>query len=279
MSEPLSRLVRLLAPRGHRLLIEAETSTGSGLDQFPAVAAGELGQFADLVIALGGDGTMLSIARLLAPFGTPLVGVNQGYLGFLTDIALADIDARLSPILDGDYEEEARLLLEARLTANGRPENPVLALNDVVVARGAEGVLIDLSVRVGPTYLCDLRGDGLIVTTPTGSTAYALSADGPIIHPRVPALALVPICPHALTNRPITIGEDCEVSITVTRALDAHVHCDGHVHFALAEGDEIVVRRAPHRVRILHPKDYDYFAMLRQMLHWSETPDRLRSLD
>jgi NAD+ kinase len=279
MLEPLSRLVDLLVPRGHRILVEAATAAGCALERFPAVAGEQLGEYADLVIAVGGDGTMLSIARLLAPHGKPLVGVNQGRLGFLTDIALADMETRLVPMLDGNYEEDPRLLLEAFVHSASEPPGHALALNDVVVARGASGTLIDLSVHVSGIYVCDIRGDGLIVATPTGSTAYALSADGPIIHPQVPAFALVPVCPHALTNRPIAIGEDCEVSIRVTRARDAHAHCDGHVHFALAEGDEIVVRKAAHRVRVLHPKDHDHFATLRRKLHWNETPERLGFLE
>ncbi len=277
IAQPLSRLAEFLAANGHQVVIEAETAATCGLRTHPVVPAASLGESVDLVVALGGDGTMLSIGRQIAPSGTPLVGVNQGRLGFLTDIALADIETRLLPILQGHYEEEPRTLLEAVVRGDGRPEQHALALNDVVVARGATGSLIDMSVKAGGIYVCDLRGDGLIVATPTGSTAYALSADGPIIHPQVAALALVPISPHALTNRPVAISDRAEVSITVVRARDAHAHCDGHVDFPLAEGDEILIRRSPHSVRILHPKDYDYFAMLRQKLHWSETPDRIIS--
>jgi NAD+ kinase len=234
---------------------------------------------ADLVIAVGGDGTMLSVGRRLAPHGRPLVGVNQGRLGFLTDITLADIDERLGPILEGNYEEEQRIVLEAIVRSAGKADRRSLAVNDVVIARGATGSLIDLSVEVSGVYVCDLRGDGLIVATPTGTTAYALSAGGPIVDPQVPALTLVPISPHALTNRPVAISDRSEVSVSVTRARDVLAHCDGHVDFPLSEGDQVFIRRAPYAVRILHPKDYDYFSMLRQKLHWSETPERLGSLD
>jgi NAD+ kinase len=241
------------------------------------MASGEaLGRSADLVIVVGGDGTMLSIARLLAPFDVPIIGINQGRLGFLTDIALSEMETVLPQMLDGDYTEEARSLLTAEIVRAGAVLGRAPALNDVVLSRGESGGMLDCDVRIDGEFVYAMRADGLIVATPTGSTAYALSAQGPILHPQVPAFTLVPVAPHALTNRPIAISDSSQVVITLLRGPEAGLHCDGQAHFHLHERDAIHVRRSPHRVRLLHPKSYDYYSMLRQKLHWSERPEKLR---
>jgi NAD+ kinase len=274
IAEPLKRLAAFLADRGHDVILDAETAQCTPLPGYRTAPAEELGRNAQLAIALGGDGTMLSIARRLAPFDVPLIGINQGRLGFLTDIALADMESALSAMLDGRYIEETRTLLDATLTAGGSERT--LALNDVVVSRGAMGGMIDCAVTIDGNFVYAMRADGLIVATPTGSTAYALSAQGPIVDPIVAALLLVPVAPHAFTNRPIAVRDSAVIEITLLRGKDASLHCDGQSHFALVEGDRVVVRRAAHRLRLLHPQDHDHFAMLRQKLHWSETPERLR---
>ena len=277
IAEPLSRLAAFLIDRGHRVVIEAETARSTGIAAFPTAAAEELQSGADVAIVLGGDGTMLSIARRLAPFDVPVIGVNQGRLGFLTDIPITRMEKTLEAILAGRYVEERRTLLAAEVVRTDGTRETALALNDVVLNRGGGGTMIDCAVDIDGRFVYAMRSDGIIVATPTGSTAYALSAGGPILDPQVPAFALVPVAPHALTHRPIAIADTATIALTLERGPGAALHCDGQAHFALVEGDRVTVRRAQHAARFLHPEDHDYFAMLREKLHWSETPERLRS--
>jgi NAD+ kinase len=218
---------------------------------------------------------MLSLARQLAPLDVPLIGINQGRLGFLTDIPLSAMEETLDAMLDGRYTEERRTLLEATILRQAVVQETALALNDVAVSRGTLGGMIDVAVDIDGRFVYAMRSDGLIVATPTGSTAYALSANGPIVHPAVPALLLVPVAPHALTNRPIAIADASVVTITLLKGKDAAAHCDGQAHFALQEGDRVTIHRAPYDVRLLHPEGHDHFVMLRQKLHWGETPEKV----
>jgi len=182
-------------------------------------------------------------------------------------------------MLDGRYVEERRTLIDATVERADGTREHALALNDVVVNRGALGTMIDLAVEIDGRFVYSMRADGVIVTTPTGSTAYALSAGGPIVAPQVPAFALVPVAPHALTHRPVAIPDSALIAIAISHGRDASVHCDGQTHFGLSEGDRVALRRAEHRARFLHPEDHDYFAMLREKLHWSETPERMGARD
>ncbi|MEP7327733.1 MAG: NAD kinase [Betaproteobacteria bacterium] len=275
IAPPLVRLAGFLAARRLEVIVEAETAQYAPVPGFATAPAAELPARVDLAIVLGGDGTMLAIARRMAPYAVPLIGINQGRLGFLTDIPLAQMESALAAMLDGQYVEERRTLLSAVVERDDGTRHEVLALNDVVVNRGALGGMIDCAVAIGGRFAYALRADGIIVATPTGSTAYALSAGGPILSPQLPSFLLVPVAPHALTHRPIAIADDAHIAITVTRGRDASVHCDGQSHFALAEGDCVSLRRAPFTARFLHPEGHDYFAMLRAKLHWSETPERL----
>jgi NAD+ kinase len=276
IGESLERLAAFLARRGHRVLLDAETAQFTPLPGYQTAPLSELGHEAKLAIVVGGDGTMLSIARQLAPFDVPLIGINQGRLGFLTDIAVADMEIVLAAMLAGEFVEESRTLLAANLTRNTGNAGSTLALNDVVVNRGALGGMIDCTVTIDGRFVYAMRADGLIVATPTGSTAYALSAQGPIVDPGVAAILLVPVAPHALTNRPIVVRDAVVIEIALLGGKDASLRCDGQSNFPLHEGDCVIVRRAEHRVRLLHPKDHDHFAMLRRKLHWSETPEKLR---
>jgi NAD+ kinase len=276
ITEPLERLAGFLAARGHRVLLDPETAQHTPLPGYQAAPIGDLGREAGLAIVIGGDGTMLSIARQLAPYRVPLIGINQGRLGFLTDIALSEMETTVAAMLEGAYTEETRTLLDATLARAGGGAEHTLAFNDIVVNRGALGGMIDCAVTIDGRFVYAMRGDGLIVATPTGSTAYALSAQGPIVDPVVAAILLVPVAPHALTNRPIALRDSVVIEIALLRGKDANLHCDGQASFPLAEGDRVVARRSEHRVRLLHPKDHDHFAMLRRKLHWSETPERLR---
>ncbi len=278
LATPLARLANFLAARGHAVVLEGETACYAPLPGYPTAAPEDLGQAVDLAIVLGGDGTMLSIARRLAPYGVPLIGINQGRLGFLTDIPLARMEAALDAMLAGRYLEERRTLLAAVVArANGDREE-AFALNEIVVNRGSLGSMIECAVEIDGRFVYAMRADGIIVATPTGSTAYALSAGGPILDPQLASFLLVPVAPHALTHRPIAISDAARIAITVLRARDAGFHCDGQTYLALAEGDRVEVSRAPHAARFLHPEGHDYFAMLREKLHWSETPEHLSEI-
>ena len=277
LAAPLERLAGFLASRGHAVVLEAETARQTSLERHASAEADALGARADLAVVLGGDGTMLSIARQLAPHGVPLIGVNQGRLGFLTDVPLAAMESVLEPMLAGRYLEERRTMLEMSLLRDALPRESEVALNDVAVNRGAGGSMLECAVEIDGRFAFAMRADGIIVATPTGSTAYALSAGGPILDPRLAAFALVPVAPHALTYRPIAISDLATVTVTIVRGADANVHCDGHAHYPLAEGDRVAIRRAPHPARFLHPEGHDHFAVLREKLHWSETPERLQA--
>jgi NAD+ kinase len=277
LGAPLGRLAGFLAARGHAVVLEAGTARETGLGGYAVAEAETLGARADLAVVLGGDGTMLSIARRLAPHDVPLIGVNQGRLGFLTDVPLASMERVLEPMLGGRFLEERRTMLAMSVLRGDAALDAQLALNDVAVNRGGGGGMIECAVDIDGRFAFAMRADGVIVATPTGSTAYALSAGGPILDPRLAAFALVPVAPHALTHRPIAISDAATVTITIVRGGEATVHCDGHAHIPLEEGDRVAIARAPHPARFLHPEAHDHFAMLREKLHWSETPERLQA--
>jgi NAD+ kinase len=254
------------------VLLDNLTAASMSEDSYPAVVMEEIGRRADLAVVLGGDGTMLNIARKLAPFNVPLVGINQGRLGFLTDLSIDTMQQVLGAILEGQYITEQRMLLYAEVARSNVTTFGGLALNDVAINRGIGGNMIEFEVRINNEYVCLLRSDGLIVATPTGSTAYALSAGGPILHPSLDLVALVPVSPHTLSNRPIVVGPDAVVEILMQRTAVARVHFDSHSHFDLEENDKVMVRRSPHRVTLLHPSDHSYYRMLREKLGWSGLP-------
>jgi NAD+ kinase len=276
IAESLRRLAEYLHERGVTVFIERETSEHIGklvdLTRWVTCGFNDIGAHADLAIVLGGDGTMLNAARRLARYRVPLVGVNQGRLGFMTDIARDDMLTCMDDLLDGRFTEENRLLLAAEVLRDGREIAENLALNDVVVDKGAIGRMIEFELFVDGEFIYNLRSDGLVMSTPTGSTAYAMSAGGPILHPSLACIALVPLCPHALTNRPIIVNEKADIELRITHADDPRVHFDGQVTLDLQEGDCVRLRRSENAVRFLHPPGYSYFAMLRQKLHWSERP-------
>ena len=228
------------------------------------------GTSADLAIVIGGDGTMLSAARDLVRHRVPLVGVNQGRVGFMTDIGHRDMQSGLGAILDGKYSLEERALLDGEIVRGSQSALRTLALNEAVVGKGSQGRLIEFELRLDGEYIYTLRADGMIVATPTGSTAYALSAQGPILHPAVPALALVPLNPHTLSARPVSISDRTKIEIVLKHALDARAHFDGLALYDMQEGDRLVLRRSADAVRFVHPPGYQYFATLREKLRWSE---------
>ena len=273
IAEPVLKLARFLEGRGVKVLIDRLTAAHIENCPYAVRVLEDLGREADLAVVLGGDGTMLNIARTFAPYDVALVGVNQGRLGFLTDISVDTIFESITAILDGKFVAEERMLLESEVWSGGNGDQErvfeVLAFNDVVVSKGFKGGLVEIEVRIDGDFIYNQRSDGLIVATPTGSTAYALSSGGPIVHPALSVMSLVPVSPHTLSNRPIVIGGDSTVEIIVRSADDPRVHCDSHSHFDLREGDRIVVRRSAHTIKLLHPVGHSYYAMLREKLHWN----------
>lgn len=247
-----------------------------GLSDTEACGRAELVQRADLIVVIGGDGTLLGAARSLAGHDVPLVGVNLGRLGFLVDISPHEVTERIGEILDGRYIEERRFLLHMEVLRAGSVIMQSDALNDVVLHKGCVARMIEFDTQVDGRDLYTQRSDGLIVATPTGSTAYALSGGGPILHPSLDAIVLVPICPHTLSNRPIVVSADSKVRIIVRdgHALPAQITCDGQIGVDLQVGDEVLVQRRGHPVRLLHIEAHDYFDLLRAKLGWAHTPER-----
>ena len=271
--ESLSVLRVYLEQRGYAVLVEDVVASSLGMLAW-ATSYESICAHADVAIILGGDGTLLNAARRLAENGIPVVGINQGRLGFMTDIARADMIGAIDHLLAGNFTEDRRMLLETSVWRHGEKVFSTLALNDVVMSKGDLGRMIEIEVRVDGESLHVLRADGLIVATPTGSTAYALSANGPILHPSVPGIALVPLCPHALTHRPITVSDCSRIELQLVIPYEAHLHCDGQNHFDAGSGDVVCIARSAHDVILLHPPGYSYFAMLRAKLHWSTSPSR-----
>jgi NAD+ kinase len=272
IGEPLAALAECLKRRGFEVAFEAETARENGLTDYPALTPAEIGARADVAVVLGGDGTMLGIGRQLAPYRTPLIGVNHGRLGFITDIPIGEMNELLPQMLAGSYEREERSLLEARIMRNGEPIYHALAFNDVVVNRSGVSGMAELRVSVDGNFMSDQRSDGLIVATPTGSTAYALSTNGPLLHPQLQGVVLVPIAPHALSNRPIVLPDTCRIAIQIIGGRDVNVNFDMQSFTALQLEDTIEVRRSRHTVPFLHPIGYSYYRTLRKKLHWNEHP-------
>ena len=271
IARSLRTLRDLLKKRGCEVMIERETaaSVGDGSKHGKAATYAEIGRRADLAIVVGGDGTMLAAARSLVRYGVPLAGVNQGRLGFMTDIALEDMTKSVSALLAGKHEIEERALIDAEVRRGRKSLLRTLALNEAVVTKGSQARLIEFQLRIDGVHVYRLRADGVIVATPTGSTAYALSAQGPILHPKVPAFALVPLNPHVLSARPVSVSDGCVIEIGLVHAVDARAHFDGFALTDLQEGDRLVLKRSADAIRFVHPPGYSYYTMLREKLRWS----------
>ncbi len=269
MRSVLDDIARFLIRQGLEVSLEHDTALNTGITDHGALNAAQIGQQCDIAVVVGGDGTMLGIARQLARFGTPLVGINTGRLGFMTDVAIGQYAEALAPMLAGDYEEEHRTMLEGGVWRDGEGIFEGFAMNDVVVSRGPTSSMVELKVNIGADNVTHLRADGLIIASPTGSTAYALSAGGPILHPGIAGWVLVPIAPHDLSNRPIVLPDAGEISIEIVAGRDASVNFDMQSLASLLHGDRISVRRSQHQVRFLHPCGWSYYATLRGKLHWN----------
>jgi NAD+ kinase len=266
----LEEIARFLIDQGMDVALERETALNTGLADYGALTAAELGAQCDVAVVVGGDGTMLGIARELARHNLPLIGINQGRLGFITDITIGQFREVLAPMIAGDFEEEHRAMLEGGVWRDGERIFEGLSFNDVVVSRGATASMVELGVHIGDEFVANLRADGLIVASPTGSTAYALSAGGPILHPGISGWVLVPIASHTLSNRPIVLPDGNEIRIEVVAGRDASANFDMQALTSLLHGDQILVRRSAHKVRFLHPRGWSYYATLRRKLHWYE---------
>ena len=269
IAQSLRALRDFLRQRGCEVMLERDTAAGVG-EIGTVVDYEEIGRSADLAIVVGGDGTMLAAARNLAHHKVPLAGINQGRLGFMTDIALSEMSDSVGAILEGRHTVEERALIEAEIVRGGQTLMRTVALNEAVVTKGSQARLIEFKLTIDGEYVYRLRADGVIVATPTGSTAYALSAQGPILQPTVRAFALVPLNPHVLSARPVSVSDASVIEITLIHALDARAHFDGFALTDLQEGDRLVLKRSADAIRFVHPPGYSYFTMLREKLRWSK---------
>ncbi len=267
MQSDLADLARHLKAKKIHVWVEQNTAQHAELSGFDTASLAEIGSKVDLVIVMGGDGTMLSVARSLTQHLVPLVGINRGRFGFLTDLRAEDMLSGIDKILAGDYQKEDRMFLTAQILRGGKVVHQGVAMNDVVVKSCLR--LLEFEVQIDGKFLHKQRADGLIVSSPTGTTAYAMSAGGPILHPNVEAIALVPVSPHTLSNRPIAVNSASKIEVTVVQVDDAQVSFDGQLQLEAEQGDKVVIQRASQMVTLLHPANYCYFEMLRNKLNWS----------
>jgi len=270
VSETLQTLGNFLNEREIDVLLDESTAKMVDHHQLTVASREEIGERCDLTIAVGGDGTLLNAARSLAHYDTALLGINLGRLGFLTDISPAEMQDRLAEILDGQYQQEERFLLHCTIVREGEHISESEALNDVVVHKWEVARMIEMETYVNGEFVNTLRSDGLIVSTPTGSTAYALSGGGPILHPALNAIVLVPICPHTMSNRPIVVDGDSRIEIVVRDKTLSHaqVTCDGQINLGLVTEDTVRISKKKETVRLIHPVNHDHFTVLRAKLNW-----------
>lgn len=266
----VDELIALLCERGINVMLEDRLGAVATRD-CPLLSRDEIGERADLVIVIGGDGSLLSAARTLARYSTPVLGINRGRLGFLTDISPDELSQQVPAVLDGDYAEENRFLLDVSVDREGRSVALADALNDVVVNSGTSAQMIEFELSIDGEFVYRQRADGLIVSTPTGSTAYALSGGGPIMHPSLDAIVLVPMFPHALSSRPIVVKGSSEIRLDILSRNRIHppVTCDGQVNMTARPGDAVIIRKKPERLTLLHPRGHSFYASCRDKLHWS----------
>ncbi len=272
LQEVVQQLLSLLEARDLEVVLEDRLGELVAPSDHRLASCDEIGQDADLVIVVGGDGSLLSAARTLAKYDTPVVGVNRGRLGFLTDIIPDEIDQHVPAVLDGEYERESRFLLDADVRRAGRVVGRADALNDVVVNSGTSAQMIEFELYINDSFVYRQRADGLIISTPTGSTAYSLSGGGPIMHPNLDAMVLVPMFPHALSSRPIVVDGTSEIRIDILARNRIHppVTCDGQVNMTARPGDSVHISKKSHRLTLLHPRGYSFYASCRDKLRWGD---------
>ena len=270
VAETLNSLIVYLQSNDIDFILDHGSSALADQTGLPAMKENEFDADCDLAIAIGGDGTMLKAAHLACQHEIPLLGINRGRLGFLADIPADVFEEHLNAIFAGTFVEEERFMLNVEVLREGKSLLKSNAFNDVILQKWNIAKLVEFETYVDGSFVHRQRSDGLIVTTPTGSTAYALSGGGPILHPSLDALALVPICPHTLTNRPIVIDGNSVVEIVVsTREIDhARLTCDGDVEIELAPGDRVRVQKKDKKIKLIHPQGHDHFSILRAKLQW-----------
>ena len=266
----VDEIISLLVERGISVMLEDRLGAVASED-CPLLSRDEIGERADLVIVIGGDGSLLSAARTLARYNTPVLGINRGRLGFLTDISPDELAQQVPSVLDGKYADENRFLLDVAVQREDCSVAHGDALNDVVVNSGTSAQMIEFELSIDGEFVYRQRADGLIVSTPTGSTAYALSGGGPIMHPSLDAIVLVPMFPHALSSRPIVVEGSSEIRLDILSRNRIHppVTCDGQVNMTARPGDAVVIRKKPERLTLLHPLGHSFYASCRDKLHWS----------
>lgn len=267
----LQRLILFLQKQGVEIYLDDETAASAPATRLPRLAREALADICDLVIVVGGDGSLLSSARAMCRTGVPLLGVNRGRLGFLTDISPDDIEVKVGDVLAGHFIKEERFLLNCAVYRSGQLMSTGSALNDVVLHPGEYIRMIDFELYIDNEFVYRQRSDGLIISTPTGSTAYALSVGGPIMHPGLDAIVVVPLNPHTLSSRPIVVQGNSEIKVVVgdQRDIRPHVTCDGQTHQITTAGDEIVVNKKPEKLCLIHPMDHDFYEVCRTKLGWA----------
>lgn len=267
----LGEIAKFLIAAGHVVVFESETAQNVSQPDVPTMSLEEIGSKADAAIVLGGDGTMLGISRELASYTVPIIGINHGRLGFMADIPLDQMLPVLDNMLKGKFVTEQRFLLEGSIVREGEIIYQANAFNDIVVCRGAGAGMIDLRVAVDGHFMYQQRSDGLIISTPTGSTAYALSAGGPMLHPNLGGIVLVAIAPHTLSNRPIVVPDTSEIVIDIVAANSPGVNFDSQSFASLKYFDQIIIKRSANTITFLHPQGWSFYDTLRNKLHWNET--------
>ena len=272
VASTLLALSRILLDRGCSVYLDRETARNMDNHNIEVITRHEIGKRCDLAVTVGGDGTLLDAARGLVDFEVPILGINLGRLGFLVDISPNEMSERIIEILNGDFEEEHRIILNTSIEHGDNPTNASDAFNDVVIHKWEVARMIETETYINGKFLNSMRSDGLIVSTPTGSTAYALSGGGPILEPDMDAMVLVPICPHTMSYRPIVIAGDSVIEIIVKENQNSHaqVTCDGQINLGVVSGDKISIRKKNKVVRLIHPRQHNHYEILRAKLHWGE---------
>jgi len=269
----LKRLMAYLEREGYSVILEEITANDVSKHNARISSKSKLGELCDLVIVVGGDGSLLAAARALAKFSVPLLGINRGRLGFLTDITPDEIEEKVAEVLSGKYMAESRFLLDMSVTRNGKQIGKGSALNDVVIHPGEYIRMIEFDLYIDGQFVYTQRSDGLIISTPTGSTAYALSGGGPIMHPKLDAIVVVPLNPHTLSSRPIVVEGSSEFKLIVSEQNTTHsyVTCDGHDQVITEPGDIIRIHKKPHRLTLIHPIDHNFYETCRSKLNWQNS--------
>jgi NAD+ kinase len=269
--DTLRRLKKFLVNEGYYLIIEENIAALMPGHSMQVSSVKMMGEVCDLVIVVGGDGSLLGAARELAKSNIPILGVNRGRLGFLTDISPNELEEKIKDVLSGQYIQERRFLLDVNIKRNGEPIGFGCALNDVVLHPGKSTRMIGFDLFIEGQFVYSQRSDGLIVSTPTGSTAYSLSAGGPLLHPKLDAIVLVPMFPHTLSSRPIVVDGKSEIKIVIGEGNEIYpqVSCDGQHHIPVAPGDSVSITKKPHKVRLIHPMSHNFYGICREKLGWA----------